>query len=109
MTPKNAKKSKPGTASGTLTDMVRRPPACRRQKAKSFCFCRIADSSRGRVTRHTAHLCKDVPTNSFRTGCPWRYLPRDDSAALDGLQYLPQVPEGRRVGGHRGRAARDFA
>ena len=24
------------------------------------------------------------------------------SAALDGLQYLPQVPEGRRVGGHLG-------
>src|SRR5450631_214601 len=31
------------------------------------------------------------------------------SAALDGLQYFPQVPEGRRVGGHLGRAAHDFA
>jgi len=31
------------------------------------------------------------------------------SAALDGLQHLPQVPEGRRVGGHLGRAAHDFA
>ena len=31
------------------------------------------------------------------------------SAALDGLQYLPQVPEGRRVGGHLGRAAHGFA
>ena len=31
------------------------------------------------------------------------------SAALDGLQYLPQVSEGRRVGGHLGTAAHDFA
>src|ERR1700731_351781 len=31
------------------------------------------------------------------------------SATLDGLQYLPQVPQGRRVGGHLGRTAYDFA
>ena len=31
------------------------------------------------------------------------------SAALDGLQYFPQVPEGRRVGGYLGRAAHGFA
>ena len=28
----------------------------------------------------------------LRTGCPWRYLPRQLSAALDGLQHLSQVP-----------------
>jgi transposase len=29
----------------------------------------------------------------LRTGCPWRYLPRDSfSASFDGLQHLSQVP-----------------
>ena len=39
----------------------------------------------------------------LRTGCPWRYLPRDPlSAALDGLQHLPQVPARGSVGGDLG-------
>ena len=46
----------------------------------------------------------------LRTGCPWRYLPRDGfSAPLDGLQHLPQVSARRRLGGDLGGAAHGSA
>jgi hypothetical protein len=45
----------------------------------------------------------------LRTGCPWRYLPRDVSTALDGLQHFPQVPARWDRGGDLGRAARGIA
>jgi Putative transposase of IS4/5 family (DUF4096) len=41
----------------------------------------------------------------LRTGCPWRYLPRELSATLDRLQYLLQVPARWSLGGDLGRGA----
>jgi hypothetical protein len=64
--PKNAKKSNPGTASETMPFMVRRPRACRRRKAKSFCSCRIVDSSRGLSPVTLLIRAKMSPPKCFR-------------------------------------------
>ena len=49
----------------------------------------------------------------LRTGCPWRYLPRDGFRRVRSLQYLPQYlpqfPEGWRVGCDLGTIVYGFA
>jgi hypothetical protein len=46
----------------------------------------------GRPRKTDMQAAMDAIMYLLRTGCPWRYLPRDGFPPLDRLQHLLQVP-----------------
>ena len=60
----------------------------------------------GRPRKTDMRLAMNAIFYLLRTGCPWRYLPADLSAAFDGLQHLPRLPARGRVGEDLGGTAR---